>query len=82
MVQQTLAFRLQDVLNLSGIETAQYTGWAMMVSAASSLFMQIVVAQRYAGPALPLVRRGGRQRRGEVVVGVILRTHPYRVLLR
>ena len=59
MVQQTLAFRLQDVLNLSGIETAQYTGWAMMVSAASSLFMQIVIAQRYAGPAIQLVRWGG-----------------------
>jgi MFS family permease len=59
MVQQTLAFRLQDVLNLSGIETAQYTGWAMMVSAASSLFMQIVIAQRFAGPAIQLVRWGG-----------------------
>ena len=49
MVQQTLAFRLQDVLSLSGIETAQYTGWAMMVSAASSLFMQMVIAQRLLG---------------------------------
>ena len=68
MVQQTLAFRLQDVLNLSGIETAQYTGWAMMVSAASSLFMQIVIAQRYAGPAIQLVRWGG----GLLLVGTVI----------
>ena len=58
MVQQTLAFRLQDMLNLSGIETAQYTGWAMMASAISTLFMQMVIAQRYAGPAIQLVRWG------------------------
>jgi MFS family permease len=59
MVQQTLAFRLQDALNLSGIETAQYTGWAMMVSATSVLFMQVAIAQRFAGPPIQLVRCGG-----------------------
>ena len=59
MVQQTLAFRLQDALNLSGIETAQYTGWAMMLSATSMLFMQVTIAQRFAGPPIQLVRWGG-----------------------
>ena len=58
MVQQTLAFRLQDTLFLSGIETAQYTGWAMMASAASTLVMQVVVAQRFNGPPITLVQWG------------------------
>jgi len=68
MVQQTLAFRLQDALNLSGIETARYTGWAMMVSAASILFMQMAIAQRFAGPPLQLVRWGG----GLLLVGTVI----------
>jgi MFS family permease len=58
MIQQTLAFRLQDTLNLSGIETAQHTGWAMMASAASTLLMQFTVAQRYTGSPIHLVRSG------------------------
>ena len=68
MVQQTLAFRLQDVLNLSGIETARYMGWAMMVSAASILFMQMAIAQRFTGPPLQLVRWGG----GLLLVGTVI----------
>ncbi len=68
MVQQTLAFRLQDTLNLSGIETAQYTGWAMMVSAANILFMQIAIAQRFTGPPIQLVRWGG----GLLLVGTVI----------
>jgi DHA1 family multidrug resistance protein-like MFS transporter len=58
MVQQTLAFRLQDDLALSGIETAQYTGWAMMASAASTLVMQFSVVQRFNGPPTQLVQWG------------------------
>ena len=68
MVQQTLAFRLQDALNLSGIETARYTGWAMMVSAASILFMQMAIAQRFTGPPIQLVRWGG----GLLLVGTVI----------
>ena len=68
MVQQTLAFRLQDALNLSGIETARYTGWAMMVSAASILFMQMAIAQRFTGPPLQLVRWGS----GLLLVGTVI----------
>ena len=32
-IQQTLGFRIQDSLSLTGVETAQYTGAALMVSA-------------------------------------------------
>ena len=67
LVQQTLAFRLQDMLNLSGIETAQYTGWAMMASAISTLFMQIVIAQRFTGHPIQLVRWGA----GLLVIGTL-----------
>ncbi|MBM13112.1 MAG: MFS transporter [Halieaceae bacterium] len=68
MVQQTLAFRLQDTLNLSGIQTAQFTGWAMMMSAAHILLMQIAIAQRFAGPPIQLVRAGG----GLLLVGTVI----------
>lgn len=69
MVQQTLAFRLQDMLNLSGVETAQYTGWAMMVSATSTLLMQFTVAQRFTGHPIQLVRWGaGLLLAGTVVI--------------
>jgi MFS family permease len=57
-IQQTLGFRIQDSLSLSGVETAQYTGAALMVSAFFTLALQLSVAQRYAGPALNLVRMG------------------------
>ena len=57
-IQQTLGFRIQDSLSLNGIETAQYTGAALMVSAFFTLALQLSVAQRYTGPALNLVRMG------------------------
>ena len=57
-IQQTLGFRIQDSLSLSGVETAQYTGAALMVSAFFTLALQLSIAQRYAGPALNLVRMG------------------------
>lgn len=45
-IQQTLGFQLQDKLGLSGIETAQMTGAALMVSAAVTFIMQVTVMQR------------------------------------
>ena len=41
LVQQTLAFRFQDVLGLTAVETAQTFGMAMGCSAAASLLSQI-----------------------------------------
>lgn len=46
LVQQTLPFRFQDVLNLSGVETAQTFGLAMGVSALASLMSQLLIMQR------------------------------------
>ncbi len=45
-IQQTLGFSIQDKLQLSGIETAQYTGGAFMVSATFAFFSQRVLIQR------------------------------------
>ena len=46
LVQQTLAFRFQDVLQLTAVETAQTFGLAMGLSAAASLVSQIGLMQR------------------------------------
>lgn len=46
IVQQTIAFRFQDILNLTGSETAQVVGLSMMLAAAASLFVQMVVIPR------------------------------------
>ena len=46
LVQQTLAFRFQDVLGLTAVETAQTFGMAMGCSAAASLLSQIGLMQR------------------------------------
>ncbi len=46
LVQQTLAFRFQDVLGLTAVETAQTFGIAMGCSAAASLVSQIGLMQR------------------------------------
>ena len=46
MVQQTLAFRFQDVLQLTAVETAYTFGTAMAISGAASLFSQLVIMQR------------------------------------
>ena len=45
-IQQTLGFQLQDKLHLSGIETAQMTGAALMVCATFTFLTQITVMQR------------------------------------
>jgi MFS family permease len=45
-IQQTLGFQLQDKLHLSGIETAQMTGAALMVSAVFTFLVQVTVMQR------------------------------------
>ena len=47
LVQQTLAFRFQDVLGLTAVETAQTFGLAMGCSAAASLTSQIGLMQRF-----------------------------------
>lgn len=44
-IQQTLGFQLQDKLQLTGIETAQMTGAALMVSAIFTFLMQLTVMQ-------------------------------------
>lgn len=44
-IQQTLGFQLQDKLHLSGIETAQMTGAALMVSAIFTFAIQMTVMQ-------------------------------------
>lgn len=46
LVQQTMGFRFQDVLQLTATETARIFGIAMMCSAAASLFAQGFVVQR------------------------------------
>ena len=57
-LQQTLGFRLQDMLSLSGTETAQYTGFALMVAALFSFSMQLLVAARFQGRPITLIRCG------------------------
>ena len=47
LVQQTLAFRFQDVLQLTAVETAQTFGAAMGLSAAASLVSQLGLMQRF-----------------------------------
>jgi MFS family permease len=46
LVQQTMGFRFQDVLGLGAGETARTFGFAMMLSAGSSLFAQAFIVQR------------------------------------
>lgn len=57
-IQQTLAFRLQDMLELSGTETAQYMGICLMAAALMTLTMQLLVAQRFKGSPIILLRLG------------------------
>ena len=45
VVQNTLAFRIQDALALSANDTARLFGYAMMISAICSLFSQVVLVQ-------------------------------------
>ena len=46
IVQQTMAFRFQDVLSLTAVQTARTFGLGMMLSAAASLFSQAILVQR------------------------------------
>jgi MFS family permease len=57
-IQQTLAFRLQDVLNLSGIATAQVTGGALMVSAVMMISAQLGLLQHLRWPHERFVKVG------------------------
>ncbi len=57
-IQQTLGFQLQDKMNLSGIETAQMTGAALMVSAAFTFLVQVTVMQRMKLKPTQFVRIG------------------------
>lgn len=45
-IQQTLAFGVQDTMHLGGVETAQMTGAALMVSAVFAFLAQTVLVQR------------------------------------
>ncbi|MDP5052374.1 MAG: MFS transporter, partial [Congregibacter sp.] len=45
-IQQTLGFQLQDQLSLTGVQTAQYTGAALMVSAVFTFIVQVTAMQR------------------------------------
>lgn len=45
-LQQTLGFSLQDRLGLTGVQTAQHAGSALMISAIFAFFSQIVLVQR------------------------------------
>lgn len=57
-IQQTLGFRLQDMLDLNSTKTAQYTGICIMASASMMFLMQMTVAQRYKGAPINLMRTG------------------------
>lgn len=57
-IQQTLGFQLQDKLQLNGIETAQMTGAALMVSAAFTFLVQVTVMQRSKLKTTQFIRLG------------------------
>jgi MFS family permease len=57
-IQQTLGFQLQDKLHLSGIETAQMTGAALMVSAIFTFLIQVTVMQRLQLRPTQFIRMG------------------------
>lgn len=57
-IQQTLGFQLQDKLQLSGIETAQMTGAALMVSASFTFLIQVTVLQRFTLKPMQFIRLG------------------------
>ena len=46
IVQQTIAFRFQDILSLTAAETARVVGISMMLAAAASLFVQMAIIPR------------------------------------
>jgi MFS family permease len=56
IVQQTIAFRFQDELGLSGIETAKIVGISLMFSAAAALFVQLLIIPRLSVRPFVLLR--------------------------
>ncbi len=58
MVQQTLGFYFQDLLQLDKIEAAQKFSFAMVVSSAAMLFAQLVIVQRWSVHPLILLKTG------------------------
>ncbi|WP_269619153.1 MFS transporter [Zhongshania sp. BJYM1] len=58
MVQQTLGFYFQDILQLDGIRAAQLFSTAMVCSSVLILVAQIAVVRRYRGLPMRLLRLG------------------------
>ena len=58
MVQQTLGFYFQDLLQIGRVEAAQLFSVAMMCSAAATLLVQLVVVQHLKGSPLRLLKLG------------------------
>jgi MFS family permease len=56
IVQQTIAFRIQDVLALDGTQTAKIVGLSLMFSAAAALIVQLLVIPRLALRPFVLLR--------------------------
>jgi len=57
-IQQTLGFQLQDKLDLTGIQTAQMTGAALMVSAVFTFLVQVTIMQRVKLEPTQFIRLG------------------------
>lgn len=57
-IQQTLGFQLQDKLALTGIETAQMAGAALMVSAIFTFLVQVTVLQKLQLSPMQFIRLG------------------------
>ena len=58
MVQQTLGFYYQDVLQLESVKAAKLFSVAMVISSAAMLVSQFVVVQRFKGLPIGLVKLG------------------------
>jgi len=58
MVQQTLGFYFQDLLQLDSVRSAQTFSMAMVVSSVAMLVAQLGVVQRYVGPPMKLLLFG------------------------
>ncbi len=56
IVQQTIAFRFQDVFGLDGVETAEIVGISLMFSAATALFVQMLIIPRISIAPFTLLR--------------------------
>lgn len=58
IVQQTISFRIQDILQLDTRSTARTVGFIMIISAVASLFAQTVLVQRLKIQPMVLLRSG------------------------